>query len=275
MSTIVDFEKPPVVETILGVQFDELPGMTNGHLGAFWQTLDPSEWTAAADAPPLNSQFEQFTDSGRWGRGLKFQLSQVPASRLQVRNRAGNRMIQIQNGRLHFNWIGEAGDPYPRYENIKTGFESAFDAFCRFATLAEIGPLKANQWEVTYINLIPRGTVWNTPADWNYFSLLAAMPSIPGVVEGESFSGQWHFVIPGERGRLHIEWQHGKKSEEELAEECVRLNLTARGPLTKDADDRAAVLSDLDLGRETIVKTFAALMSAEANDFWGLRHVDT
>src|SRR5579871_1174368 len=98
-----NYSDPPVVETVLGVQFDAFPAMTNGHLGAFWKTLDQAEWPTVSDSPPLNSQFEKFADFDRWGRGLQFQLSQVPVSRLQIRNQSGNRMIQIQNGRLHFN----------------------------------------------------------------------------------------------------------------------------------------------------------------------------
>ena len=33
-----DYERPPVVETVLGVQFDSLPKFTNAHLGTFWET---------------------------------------------------------------------------------------------------------------------------------------------------------------------------------------------------------------------------------------------
>ena len=40
-----DYEHPPVVETVIGVQFDSLPELRNAHLGAFWKTvLDTGEW---------------------------------------------------------------------------------------------------------------------------------------------------------------------------------------------------------------------------------------
>ncbi len=41
-------------------------------------------------------------------------------------------MIQIQNGRLHLNWLGTAGKAYPRYENVREGFVTALRAFLEF-----------------------------------------------------------------------------------------------------------------------------------------------
>jgi hypothetical protein len=42
-ATFPDYERPPVVETVLGVQFDPLPDLCNAHLGAFWGTLECDE----------------------------------------------------------------------------------------------------------------------------------------------------------------------------------------------------------------------------------------
>src|SRR5262245_55135596 len=104
-----DYISPPVVETVLGVQFARLPGFTNAHLGAFWKSLDATEWPTVSDAPPLQPQFERFSEAAKWARGLQLQLTPIPAGRVQIKNRAGDRMIQVQNGRLHFNWLGDAG----------------------------------------------------------------------------------------------------------------------------------------------------------------------
>ena len=115
-ATLPDYERPPVVETILGVQFEAFPGLSNAHLGAFWTTLDTEEWGSVADAPALQSQFEQFSESARWSKGLQIQLSQLPQCRLQIKNKTADRMIQVQNGRVHFNWLGESGGGYPHYK---------------------------------------------------------------------------------------------------------------------------------------------------------------
>lgn len=267
-----DYENPPVVETVLGVQFERLPGCRNAHLGAFWKTLDTEEWREVFDAPPLQAQFERFTESARWSSiGAQLTVTQDPSVRLQIKNKDGDRMIQVQNGRLHFNWLGQAGGQYLRYENVRGGFLWILQRFIKFVGPEKMGDFRPNQWEVTYVNHIPKGTVWNTPNDWGFFRPLGAVPTVEDLVQGESFSGEWHFVIPEQRGRLHVQWQHGQKSEPE-GQEIIVLMLTARGPVAKSEDARQAILDGLDRGHETIVRSFAAFMSRAANDYWGLKH---
>lgn len=265
------YERPPVVESILGVQFDRLPDFCNAHLGAFWRGLDQAEWPNVADAPPLPPQFERFTEAARWAEGIQFQVSQDPTSRLQIKNKDGDRMIQLQNNQLHFNWLGESGGGYPRYEKVRDGFAAVLSRFVEFAAAEQLGDFRPNQWEVTYLNHIPKGSVWDSPHDWDFFLPLRSIPAVEGTIQGESFSGGWHFVIPDQRGRLHVQWQHGLKSKPEQ-QEMIVLTLTARGPLDKGEDDTTRILNGVDLGRQTIVRTFPNLMSDEANNHWGLKH---
>jgi uncharacterized protein (TIGR04255 family) len=269
-----DYERPPVVETILGVQFEPLPQFKNAHLGAFWKTLNTEEWPAVSDAPLLEPQFERFTESARWRKiGLQLKFSQSPSCRLQIKNEAGDRMIQLQNGRLHFNWLGQQGGDYPRYPQVREEFRWAMEQFTRFVTQENLGGVRANQWEVTYLNHIAKETVWNGPNDWSFFKPLGAIPSIGGIAHAESFDGEWHFVIPPDRGRLHVGWRHGLQSEPEQRELIV-LTLTARGPIQNGEDGAEGVLDGLDLGREVIVRSFAKLMSESANQYWGLTSAD-
>lgn len=269
-----NYANPPVVETVLGVQFERLSGWTNAHAGAFWTALGRDEWPSASDAPYIQPQFERFTEGAHWAKGVQLQLSQIASARIQLKNRAGDRMIQVQNGRLHFNWMG---GKYPRYNAVRDGFSGALSLFLEFVEKSNVGKFLPNQWEVTYFNNIPKGTLWRTSADWKFFQPLGAVPTIADVIQGESFTGEWHFTIPGQRGRLHIEWQHALKSEpEQKDQEMIRLTLTARGP-TDSCDDESrtqAIMDGLDLGHETIVRTFAILMSDEANKLWGLKDVE-
>lgn len=102
------------------------------------------------------------------------------------------------------------------------------------------------------------------PALWCFFS-------IESVVYSESFAGEWHFAIPGQRGRLHVDWKHGLITEGEVDEkEFVRLTLTARGGVDATQDPVTAIRGGLDLGHSTIVLSFKELMSDAANEYWGL-----
>ena len=267
-NALPNYEHPPVVETVLGVQFDRLPGFRNAHLGAFWKSLDTDEWPAVDDVPLLPSQFERFDETARWAKGIRFRLSQDPACRQQIKNKEGNRMIQVQNGRLHFNWLGESGSDYPRHEKVRDGFDAALRRFIEFVGKENLGDFRPNQWEVTYVNHILKGTVWNQPDDWTFFRLAGSLPTIENLVQGESFTGEWHFRLPDKRGRLHIDWQLARKADPgEREDEFVRLSLTARG----GAEDLQSVGDGLDFGRATIVRSFRNLMSDEANRFWGLK----
>lgn len=268
-----DYAHPPVVEVILGVQFERLAGFSNAHLGAFWKSLG-EDWSTVKDAPPLEPQFEKFAESGKWTRaGVQLMFTQDFSSRIQIKNKDADRLVQVQNGRLHFNWLGQAGGPYPHYEKVREGFLRVLQRLVEFVAAEKLGTLTPNQWEVTYLNHIEKGTVWNTPRDWGFFRPLTGLPAIEGLIQSEGFGGEWHFVIPERRGRLHVKWQHGVKPEPE-GKEVVMINLTARGALgTVGVDDPSAIATGLDLGHDTIVRSFEKLMSDEANKYWGLKHV--
>lgn len=269
-----DYDNPPVVETVLGVQFRPIPDFSNAHLGAFWQALGQEDWQTVTDLPPLPRQEERFTPEGQWGRRLQLHLTQDPSGRVQIKNREGNRMVQLQNGRLHLNWLGNGGDQYPRYNSVRAEFQDCLSRLRQFAEQQQLGAIEPDQWEVTYVNRIPQSTVWNAPSDWTFFKPLNAIPSVDGLIEAESFSGEWHFLIPDQQGRLHVKWQHAIDAEQD-AGELIRLDLTARGPVKTSDDLESSVLNGIDLGHETIVRSFRVLMSDAANQEWKLKNVSS
>lgn len=261
------FDRPPVVETVLGVQFQPLRGFHNGHLGAFWKKLGP-EWPIVTDAPTLEPVYERFGENDAWGSlrpGLK--LTSDPAARLQIRNAARDAMIQLQNGRFHYNWLGAGQHEYTRYKNIRPKFDEKLDVLRAFLREEALGELLPDQWEITYVNHMPKGTVWNTPADWP--RLLVGLPgtwSDPRAVRLESFGGEWHFEIEPRRGRLHVHLSHVRVPAPDHGEQ-LRLTLTARGPATNIESMREG----LHLGRRAIVLTFKDITSPEAHAYWGLK----
>lgn len=265
-----NYTNPPLAEVILGVQFERLGGMGNAHLGAFWKSLG-SDWSEVSDAPVLQPQYERFGESAAWANlGARLTFSADHAGRLRIKNHEKNQMVQVQNGRLHFNWLGEGGIGYPRYETVRKGFSKLLTRFVEFVRQENLGAIKVNQWEITYLNHIDQGTVWNSPKDWGFFRPLAGLPTIDGHIEGESFGGEWHFVIPEKRGRLHVNWQHGAKLNPEM-KQVIILNFTARGSTSDENGEPVnAVLSGLDLGHRTVVLAFQKLMSDAANRYWGL-----
>ena len=88
---------------------------------------------------------------------------------------------------------------------------------------------------------------------------------------------QWTRVTAQEehqQGRLHVKWQHAIDAEQD-AGELIRLDLTARGPVKTSDDLESSVLNGIDLGHETIVRSFRVLMSDAANQEWKLKNVSS
>ena len=59
---LVDFESPPVVETVLGVEFAPIRGWAVPHFGLYWNEVR-SEFPRFDVHAPLPSQIERFDDS--------------------------------------------------------------------------------------------------------------------------------------------------------------------------------------------------------------------
>jgi uncharacterized protein (TIGR04255 family) len=263
------FDRPPIVELVLGVQFAPLVQLTNGHMGRFWgQALEP-EWNRASDALPVADQFEAFDAPSQWlVPNFQFLMRvPTPLSRLQISTESGDRMIQVQPTRFHYNWQKKDAE-YPRYRNVRAAFDAYFARFQQFARDAKLGALVPNQWEITYVDHIPRGDLWQTPADWHNVlpGLLAPEPNIEGVPL-ENVGGEWHFEIAPRRGRVHVNVQSGRNTD--TAEPVLMLQTTARGavgpPLAPDLN------AGLDLGHEAVRDTFLRITSTQAQRYWGRR----
>ncbi len=263
----VEFDRPPIVEMVLGVQFSPLGGLTAAHLGWFWKQYLGPEWDSATNATPIPDQFELFVEQ-QWQllQPLRILLGDgTDTGRIQLSSDQGERMIQLQPTRFHYNWQKRQGI-YPRYENVRKTFDEHFRAFGEFADQAGIGPLEPNQWEVIYVDHISRGEMWQKPDDWHRIVPgLFPPPTRLSLSAFESIGGEWHFEIEPQRGRLHIAASLGHIGDTE--ETALQLNFTARGLVSK----QMSLTDGMDLGHDAIIDAFLKLTSPEAQQTWGIR----
>lgn len=262
------FERAPIVERVLGVQFQPIASFHSGLLGAFWKSLG-DEWTAANDAAPIAPHFIDFGNERlSLIPRVSLTLTQMPVSRLQILNQRGDRMIQIQNGRFHLNWKGASGKDYPRYPQIREEFDRYFNQLVEFLIRELSVRPSVELWEVTYLNHLPRASVWSEPRDWaSLFPPLSQPSVVPNGLSLETIGGSWQYEICPRRGQLQVEIRHGRS--ERGGEELLVFSLTARGPINRDVD--SGIAEGLDLGRLTIVNAFKNLTSETAHTYWGLR----
>ena len=195
------FDNAPVAETILGVQFPAL-SFTAGHPGWFWKNYLSKDWCKAVDAPPLPDQFERFGEQN-WTLASTPLTLTLALPRLQLTNEAGDRFIQVQNTRFIYNWQKKQ-DAYPSYHQSKTEFLKLLDQFCRFVADAGLGKVSPNQWEVSYIDQIPKGILWQSPSEWR--RILPGFFPLGHEVQGLKFenAGEWHYEIEPQKGRMHV-----------------------------------------------------------------------
>jgi uncharacterized protein (TIGR04255 family) len=259
-----DFEEPPVVETVLSVQFEPLTDMRTAHLGLLWEKFR-TNFPKTEERPTLARVFEQFPDTQRARLGLELQTYEnPPVPRLWFITTQGNEMIQVQPDRFVKNWRKEgAGETYPRYERNKASFERDFATFQEFVTANHLGTLRVNQCEVTYVNHIVSGQGWDSFSDVDkvFSSWKSPVDPIPGSVE--DLRAYARFVIPGDVGtpvgRLHVEIQPAFRTSDNKA--MYVFHLTARGQVGDSFEF-------FDVGRDWIVKSFAALTTPRMHEVW-------
>jgi uncharacterized protein (TIGR04255 family) len=266
------FSNPPIVELVLGAQFAPLPGWTSGHSGWFWKHRLPQQWTRATDAPVLPDLFERFGDQQLWQFASQMLLGigvgAPPANRLQVESPDGQQMVQMQATRFHYNWRKTVGE-YPSFEIVKEEFDARFKAFCEFAVESQAGSVITNQWEITYIDQIPRGELWESPADWHKVFPALIPQSNGNRPELERLNGVWTYLLNSNRGRVHAKLYSGRIGANS-DQDALILETTARGPVSS-ANKGWDLDSGLQLGHEAITATFLGMVSKEARLAWGVR----
>jgi uncharacterized protein (TIGR04255 family) len=261
------FKNPPVVETVMGVQFEPLEGYADAHAGVFAVGHLDDSWREFRVQPHLDDQFERFGADRKWGpvHGLTFRQGPGP-ERTQIIRRDQERMVQIQDTRFIYNWKKGEGQ-YPSYDHLRPEFDKLFDTFGSFCEASRFGRPQLNQWEMTYVNHIPRGDLWSDLGDWSsvfrhWFWPAAEVES----QASETFVGRWALCIGGNRGRLHVEIAHGRIGGAD-GSEAIIFKLTARGPIS---DETATPGEGFEIGHRAIVDSFFAMTTEKAHGYWGV-----
>ena len=261
---LADFHEPPVVETVLSAQFERLSAMRVVHFGLFWRKVK-DRFPQTEERPALTPMIELFPDPMMSSGRVRFEAMEVPQSRLWLLNDAGTEMIQIQNDRFIKNWRKKAEtDPYPHYEPvIRPAFERDFQDFQSFLAEEELGAVKVNQCEVTYVNHIVSGDGWQHFGEvdqiFTFFNQTPTYP--PGSLE--DFSVHLRFPIKDDGaqpiGRLYVDIQPALRASDNRP--MYVMNLTARG-------QRGDSVEFFDIGRQSIVKSFEQLTTEHMHKIW-------
>ena len=241
----VDFDRPPIDEVVCGVSFHRIEGFSTVHFGVLW-TLFAEEFPGVEDQRPL-------IKPGPGPHEL------FPQDRRVWFVSADERyLVQVQRDRFLFNWRRlDKEDVYPRFEAVFTAFARHLGAFKEF-----VGELETEQFELTYINVIPmRSASYSDVGSilrdlpWRADSILHAPEGFQWVVEGLApFGGD---------SRLTVVAQGARRKEDDAP--VIRLELTVRGPATVD------LATWFESAHDSIVQSFVDLTTDDAHSTWGRR----
>ena len=260
------FDRPPVYETVLGLQFNPLKGFSIPHYGLYWGVIR-GDYPTYEVHPPLSPAVERFGSELRKNAKAGIEIVPVPDIRTWFLNSDGTILLQVQKDRFLQNWRkAQEGDVYPHYDQLKPKYLQEWRTFCRFLEDLGIERPDVNQCEVTYVNHIdvdlgPRRygelqtvvSCWSGKSSGNFLS------------DPESVSFNSRYLLPEGKGRLHVTLQPAIRRSD--AKEILRLNLTVRGrPKSSEAND---IAEWLDLGHEWVVRSFADVTTEEMHKIWG------
>ena len=261
MCCFPDFEKPPLVEVVCGVLFDDVKELLVPHFGQLWERFKP-EYVACQERPPIAPVFENNASE------LTIEFSNIPPlPRIWFVRQDGNGIIQVQRDRFLYNWRQtRPSDEYPRYHTVINSFNAHFSKFQEFITSTALGEVRPLQYEMTYVNHVPFGKdgvnrgIGRILPDCAWRALPERfLPEIEGFI--------WNpvFRLPDENGRLHVKAQVVIRANDNMP--ILLLEITARGIGTDRSIE--GMQAWFDLAREWIVRGFADLTGSDIQDEWG------
>jgi uncharacterized protein (TIGR04255 family) len=254
-----DYQSPPVSEVVVGVQF-ERPAITGAHIGAYWLGIK-DRFPKVSEQVTLDPRIENFGDPSPPVLA-GFAIAR-PESRYWFTTSDEVELLQLQADRCLFNWRAVKDGPrYPHFEFIQRRFWQELEEWREFVSQRSV-ILRANQWEITYVNQI-ESSDRSAQLD-RAFSFFGneLNDGIGGFPESAHFTCQRVLMNndqPWARGFVVV-----RLATSHHGEPRMHLELTVRGPGLE-----VGYIKEMQLkAREWIVRTFDALTSEEMHNKWG------
>ncbi len=260
------FENPPVIETLLGVQFVPLQSFSILHFGLYAREIR-SEYPSHEVHPPLNPALEGFEPFQAAGAGIGISVAAEPDLRCWFVDSSSTHLIQVQRDRFIRNWRKVKPDQvYPRYHNLRPKFQADWERFCSFLQREGLRIPDVNQCEVTYVNHIELGKGWESYSETHKAIKLLSRPVVGEFLgQPEAVHLNTSYVMPEKKGRLHVAVQ--PVISRPLGKEVLQLTLTARG--RPGGSSLENIVDWFDLGHEWVVRGFADITTREMHAAWG------
>lgn len=246
------FNNPPINEVVCGMRFHPTDKLRIPHIGLLWNKF-------RADYPIL--QHAQIISTTRSEIPID-RATGVPIPRVWFINVAGDQLIQFQNDRFYFNWRKKE-TPYPRYQHIIDNFETVSSAVTDLFKEFDLGVLEPMEYELSYINHIPRGIGWEALDDLPevFTDFIWNAPAERFLPYPEQVSWLAEFSLPEQKGQLIISLKQAIRIDDELP--VLVYELKAIG-----VDREKVARNWFDLAHEWLVLGFADLTTDKMHKIW-------
>jgi uncharacterized protein (TIGR04255 family) len=253
--TLPSYKNPPVNEVVCGLRFDTPDKLRIPHIGLLWDKFR-ADYPIIQHAPPIASAK---------GEILVDQATGMPLPRVWFINKSEDQLVQFQIGRFYFNWRRRQSD-YPKYDHVIKNFESVLNTIVNFFSEFELGELNPIEYELSYINHIPKGQGWDTIDDLPkiFSDFVWTQTKERFLPNPEKVAWQTEFPLPEKKGHLIINFKQAIQKEDKVP--LLVLELKTRGFDESATKDR--MREWFDLAHEWIVRGFTDLTTSEIQEIW-------
>ena len=260
-----DFEHPPIIEALMGVQFTPLKGWGIPHYGMFWQRIR-SDYPKTSLHQPIATSADH--RKAKQGSVLELITTDKPPLRCWFVDEPESRLIQVQDTHFLHNWRKVSGmESYPRYmDSIRPTFELEWGRFNEFLKDEAVEKPDVVECEITYINHFEKGREWQEHADLGQmiscWSNDAEHNFLPPPKLGRL---QLAFPISDDKGVLIVRLEPGVRNRD--AKDILQLTVTAKG--RPESSELPELMRWFDLAREWVVCGFTDLTTEQMHALWG------
>jgi len=258
-----EYDKPPIDEVALGVQFSPLTKLEPAHIGLYWERIRSKYPNVETQAPlPSTIEPKEITPV----QGMFALRAMPPFPRIWFLTPTKTRLIQVQQDRFLGNWRQlDSMEAYPRFVTLREDFRLEWEGFRAFLRKEELGDPSINQCELTYVNQIESNGTWADLSDaLKLFTITRPASSSNFLPPPEMVSWDSRYKLPDGRGRLHVQLQPIFRTRDmKLA---LGMTLTARGAPADESTEK--VLAWFDLAHEWVVRGFDELTDSSLHKVW-------
>ncbi|MBX9772377.1 MAG: TIGR04255 family protein [Candidatus Obscuribacterales bacterium] len=268
----ISFKKPPLIETVIGIQFNPLENFRVVDYGLFWTEFLRADFPEVQEVPPINLRLEDKQLAVQ--RQIWQLVQEVPLPRvwyLGPDNELGQELVQVQPNLLMHNWRKKSpsNQVYPRYHINIERFRKVLSQFMTFVETRQLGTFTPNQCELTYINHIPVDEICGQPVEMFRRVFNVFQPNVENALDGRGTLDSQSFTstywIESISSRFHVAGNLAQLATTD--QPIIDFRLTCRG--TPPGSTANELINWFNVAHSNVVETFARLTTSEMHTYWG------